>query len=257
MSVKLKKDLGLKDYLDLIAKQNEAIIDQLMIDLNAMTSAFRLTSHKQYKDSIKKYTIAQEIEKPKPKIEDFKGKYLDIYDKVRNDNSKDKDSILNDVDFEIELVHRDEITLYYILSLIKQLVRIDSKVYAKKRKALTNLLTGDVNLRSKKELIEKFIDDTLNNLEDGEEIEEAFQSYWGEEKLKALTELCEEENLDKEKIQSIVDEYLFANQVVSFNQKIDGALLTRETLLKRKKTIDRVKERILSFMEIYIEGIAA
>ena len=77
MSVKLKKDLGLKDYLDLIAKQNEAIIDQLMIDPNAMTSAFRLTSHKQYKDSIKKYTIAQEIEKPKPKIEEEIGLNLD------------------------------------------------------------------------------------------------------------------------------------------------------------------------------------
>jgi hypothetical protein len=75
MSVKLKKDLGLKDYLDLIAKQNEAIIDQLMIDPNAMTSAFRLTSHKQYKDSIKKYTIAQEIDKPK--IEEKIGLNLD------------------------------------------------------------------------------------------------------------------------------------------------------------------------------------
>ena len=75
MSVKLKKDLGLKDYLDLIAKQNEAIIDQLMIDPNAMTSAFRLTSHKQYKDSIKKYTIAQEIDKPK--IEEEIGLNLD------------------------------------------------------------------------------------------------------------------------------------------------------------------------------------
>ena len=65
MSIKLKKDLGLRDYLDLIAKQNEAIIDQLMIDPNAMTSAFRLTSHKQYKESIKDYTVAQETEKPK------------------------------------------------------------------------------------------------------------------------------------------------------------------------------------------------
>jgi hypothetical protein len=65
MSVKLKKDLGLKDYLDLIAKQNEAIIDQLMIDPNAMTSAFRLTSHKQYKDSIKEYTIKAKVEEVK------------------------------------------------------------------------------------------------------------------------------------------------------------------------------------------------
>ena len=189
--------------------------------------------------------------------EDYKSKYLDIYDKVRNDNSKNKDSILNDIDFEVELVHRDEITLYYILSLIKQLVKVDSKVFAKKRNAISNVLSGDVSLRSKKELIEKFIDEAIANLDDSEEIEEAFHSYWGEEKLKAFNELCKQENLDKEKVQSMLDEYLFSNQVVSFNQKIDDALLTRETLLKRKKTIDRVKEAILSFVEIYIEGIAA
>jgi len=190
-------------------------------------------------------------------FEDYKSKYLDIYDKVRNDNAKDKESILNDVDFEIELVHRDEITLYYILSLIKQLVKIDSKVYAKKRKAITNLLSGDVNLRSKKELIEKFIDDRLSNLEDGEEIEEAFQSYWGEEKLKAFNKLCEKENLDKSKIQSVIDEYLFANQIISFNEQIDKALLVRETFLKRRKTVDRIKEKVLTFIETYVEGIAA
>ena len=190
-------------------------------------------------------------------FEDYKSKYLDIYDKVRNDNAKDKESILNDVDFEIELVHRDEITLYYILSLIKQLVKIDSKVYSKKRKAITNLLSGDVNLRSKKELIEKFIDDTLANLEDGEEIEEAFQSYWGEEKLKAFNQLCEKENLDKSKIQSIIDEYLFSNRVISFNEQIDKALLVRETFLKRRKTVDRIKEKVLTFIETYVEGIAA
>ena len=155
------------------------------------------------------------------------------------------------------MVHRDEITLYYILSLIKQLVKIDSKVYKKKRKAITDLLSGDVNLRSKRELIEKFIDETLVNLDDGEEIEEAFQSYWGEEKLKAFNELCEEEKLDKSKIQAIVDDYLFANQVISFNQKIDDALLVRESLLKRRKTIEKVKERILSFIQVYVEGIAA
>ena len=190
-------------------------------------------------------------------FEDYKSKYLDIYDKVRNDNAKDKESILNDVDFEIELVHRDEITLYYILSLIKQLVKIDSKVYTKKRKAITNLLSGDVNLRSKKELIEKFIDDSLANLEDGEEIEEAFQSYWGEEKLKAFNQLCEKENLDKSKIQSVIDEYLFSNQIISFNEKIDKALIVRETFLKRRKTVDRIKEKVLTFIETYVEGIAA
>ena len=88
MSVKLKKDLGLRDYLDLIAKQNEAIIDQLMIDPNIMTSAFRLTSHKQYKDSIKEYTIAQEIEKPKEE----KTEYGEYWNKSENSTRKSEGS---------------------------------------------------------------------------------------------------------------------------------------------------------------------
>ena len=65
MSVKFKKDLGLKDYLDLIAKQNDAIIDQLMVDENVMTSTFRNANYKLYKESIKSYTVAGKAETPK------------------------------------------------------------------------------------------------------------------------------------------------------------------------------------------------
>jgi len=46
---------------------------------------------------------------------DYKSKYLDLYDKVRSDNQKERVSILDDVDFELELVHRDEINVTYIL----------------------------------------------------------------------------------------------------------------------------------------------
>ena len=63
--------------------------------------------------------------------------------------------------------------------------------------------------------------------------------------------------LEKNKIQSIIDEYLFSNQIVSFNQKVDNALLERETLLKRKKTIKRVVEKINNFIETYSEGLVA
>tara|TARA_Y100001935_G_C17197714_1_gene453428 strand:- start:526 stop:882 length:357 start_codon:yes stop_codon:yes gene_type:complete len=74
MSIKLKKDLGLKDYLDLIAKQNEAIIDQLMVDPDTMTSTFRLTYYKQYKKSVKAYTVAEKAEEPEDLKTDVSGK---------------------------------------------------------------------------------------------------------------------------------------------------------------------------------------
>ena len=190
-------------------------------------------------------------------FEDYKSKYIDIYEKVRRETFREKDSILNDVDFEIELVHTDEVTVYYILSLLKQMVKIDNKQFVKRRKAVTDLISSDVNLRSKKELIEKFIDERLLNLVDSEDIEEAFDSYWGEQKIRAFNSLCEEEKLEKDKIQSIIDEYLFSNQVVKFNEKVDDSLLVRETLLLRKKKVKRVIEKIVSFIETYSVDMVA
>ena len=137
------------------------------------------------------------------------------------------------------------------------MVKIDNKLFTKKRKAITDLIAGDINLRSKRELIEKFIDERLLNLVDSEDIEEAFDSYWGEQKLKAFNNLCEDEKLEKDKIQSIIDEHLFSSQVVSFNEKVDSSLLVRDTFLKRKKTVKRVIEKIMNFIETFAEGLAA
>ena len=52
---------------------------------------------------------------------DYKSKYLDLYDRVKRDHQKEKVSILNDIDFELELIHRDEINVTYILKLLARL----------------------------------------------------------------------------------------------------------------------------------------
>lgn len=48
-------------------------------------------------------------------FEDYKSKYLDLYEEVKHDDRKEKVSILEDVDFELELIHRDEINVTYII----------------------------------------------------------------------------------------------------------------------------------------------
>ena len=53
---------------------------------------------------------------------DYISAYLDLYDKVKTDNAKDKASILDDVDFELELIHRDVINVQYILTLLAKLL---------------------------------------------------------------------------------------------------------------------------------------
>ena len=56
----------------------------------------------------------------------------------------------------------------------------------KTEKETSNLLNTEVNLRSKRELIQQFIDANLPKIEDTEYISEAFEVYWNEEQKKAL-----------------------------------------------------------------------
>lgn len=197
-----------------------------------------------------------DLEMTEQEFEDYKSKYLDIYEKVKGHTEKEKDSILDDVDFELELVHRDEVNVTYILNLLKQLVKLDAGVFEKKRKQISDILSGDINLRSKRELIEEFIDSNLLHLESSDDIEEVFETYWDKKKTNAFDSMCEEENLDRDKIQAIIEEHLFSSQVPAMNDKVENALLKKETLLKRVKTKKRVIEKIMSFISTFIEGMA-
>ena len=56
------------------------------------------------------------------RFEQYKSKYLDIYDKVKADReTEQKASIIDEVDFELELIRRDNINVAYILALLASL----------------------------------------------------------------------------------------------------------------------------------------
>ena len=187
---------------------------------------------------------------------DYRSKYLDLYVKA-NSSDKDKASALEDVDFEIELMHRDIINVAYILNLLSMLVNAKGKNYESKKKQISDILSNDIRMRSKKELIEQFIEDNLLHIENSEDVADAFDSYWSEQQLKAFTKLCREENLDAKKIEAIIEEYLFSNQVPAMRDKVMKAMLKKESLLVRKKTIPRVIDKIMDFINTFIDGIAA
>jgi len=115
-------------------------------------------------------------------FEDYKGKYLDIYEKVKREAQKEKISILDDIDFELELIHRDRINVAYIIKLLAKMKITNSTEAAAQKKAIIDLLGGDVMLRSKRELIEKFIDENLPHIADADKIEEEFDNYWQDQK---------------------------------------------------------------------------
>lgn len=191
-------------------------------------------------------------------FEDFKSKYLDLYDRTRTkSDQEEKASILGEVDFELELIRRDEINVAYILALIAKLKKAgesdDPEERAsseQRRRSILDLLSSEPQLRSKRELIERFIDSYLPNLGSADEIETEFDKFWNEERERRIVELCEAEGLKSESVTEIINEYLFT-QREPLRETIVSALKEKPKILQRKAMIERIRQRLMDIVGIF------
>ncbi len=188
-------------------------------------------------------------------FDDYKSKYLDLYDKVKTDTSKEKVSILEEVDFELELIQRDEINVRYILQLLALLKGADNdKEYEYQYKSIMQLLGGTPELRSKKELIDQFIQENLNNLGSSEEVMDEFDNFWEQAKVKAVNEICLEESLVSEHFKALVDKMIYTNEE-PLREDIVATMEKAPSVLQRKKVIPRLTEKVKSFVSTFYGGM--
>jgi type I restriction enzyme R subunit len=261
----------MKPYEDYVKKFNEAFIALLKITptVNSVndlqTENDELEFIKAFRELIRIKNILaafadfkwEDLAMNEQLFEDYKSKYLDLYDKVKSDHQKEKVSILEDVDFELELIHRDEINVAYIIQLLIKLKSKVQKDVSQAEKEIFNLLNTEAHLRSKRELIEKFILENLPVLEDEEDIPEAFEKFWTAEQQNAFNKLVKEENLSADKTQTLIEDYLYAEREPLRDEILELLEGEKPSVLERKKTGDRILSKILGFVETFIHGIAA
>ena len=89
------------------------------------------------------------------------------------------------------------------------------------------------------------------------ELIEAFDSFWVDEKRKAFNKICADEKLDKNKLQAIVEEFIYSGMVPSIRKNIRNAMLEKQTILQQGVTVDRVVGKIENFIETFTEKLAA
>jgi type I restriction enzyme R subunit len=188
-------------------------------------------------------------------FEDYKSKYLDLNQKAKRDREKEKVSILADVDFELELIHRDEINVTYIIQLLIKLKSKKDKGSTTTERDILNLLNTEVTLRSKRELIEKFISENLPSISDADDITSEFGNFWEKEKQFAFDKMVLEESLSSERTEKLIEDYLFAERTPMRDEVLELIEGEKPTLLQRKKSGDRILQRILDFVETFIDGM--
>ncbi|MDF1815283.1 MAG: type I restriction endonuclease subunit R [Verrucomicrobiales bacterium] len=188
---------------------------------------------------------------------DFRSAYLDLFDKVKSDTQLETVSILEDVDFELELIHRDVINVQYILTLLAQLYDAEEGEQPTIRKLILDSVAGEVELRSKRELIEKFISRNLPDLSSAAEIPDSFEDFWEQERRAAFDELVKEEQLDADKLQKVIDRYVYTGQEPLPDPDIISIIERPLSITERKPTRVRVLDKVKDFVDTFIRGIAA
>jgi len=185
---------------------------------------------------------------------DYRSKYLDLYDKVRSEKAKEKVSILDDLDFEVELITRDKINVSYIIALLQNLKGKTPAEQEKARKNVMDVLDTEAQLRSKKELIERFIAEHFANLPAEANVSEEFDHYWAEEKRRAIETLSAEEGIKQEGLEQVIGAYLFTEKT-PMRDDVIGIMEKRPALRERRSVADRIIDKIKSFVETFIDGV--
>lgn len=188
-------------------------------------------------------------------FEDYKSKYLDIFDKVRGDTERERVSILDDVDFELELIRRDTINVDYIVRLLARLIDAPSDEQREKlTRQIIDVMSAEAELRSKRELIEKFIKTQVPDIHEADQVEGAFEAFWTEERTKAFEAMCREEGLKSSELQGLIDSYLFTGHQPR-KDELAGALVVPPKILERESILTRVGKKLQRFIETFIEGM--
>ena len=104
-------------------------------------------------------------------------------------------------------------------------------------------------------MIEEFITDNLPVIKNAEDIEGEFEEFWNVKQKEAFEKLCRDEKIPPEKVSEIIEQYIF-NQRLPLSDTIIKLLETKPKLLERKPIVERITDKIVGFVETFINGIA-
>ena len=228
-----------------------------------------------FRDIIKKRSeiqIYEEFDADDPEWEmtdqqfnDYRSKYLDMtlgFISTDNDEQnkgtdestsmveEDQQGEITDIDFCLELLHSDVINVAYILELIADL-NPDNEDYGEKRQHIIDTMIKDPVMRNKTRIIDSFIRENVDNDREGftrskadgtMDLESRLTKYVTEARLRAISDLAKEEDIDVNALIKYVQEYDYLQREKpeilqnAIKQKKGLRLLQRSGLLKSLTT---------------------
>lgn len=179
--------------------------------------------------------------------QDFKSKYLLIYENVRKGD--EKVSILEDIDFGIEMMATDRINVSYIMNLLRNVSLDDKAQQEKDIKHITSELdrTDNLELRKKIELIKKFLSNVIPNLSSDDSIDDAYVGFENEERNNEISAFATENDIDVDLIRQEISEYEFTGIILKDNISKE----IKKPFLEKRRLTNAIIDFIKSNVEKY------
>ncbi|EHU6392306.1 type I restriction endonuclease subunit R [Campylobacter upsaliensis] len=177
--------------------------------------------------------------------QDYQSHYISTYEELRKDKD-DKESNLDEVEFEVELLAQVEVSIEYILELIAKYHKDQATNY----EPILKLLDSSLSLRSKKELFLRFID----SLHTQSNVEKDFSAYIKTHKNNALQDIINALNLDPKKTKEFMQDSFERGELRSygkaFNEIYEGPLFGDEA--NQTHTIrQQALQKLQAFFELF------
>ncbi len=185
------------------------------------------------------------------RYQDYLGWYNNYYDEFRPNKPKgDKEDITDDIVFEMELVKQVQINIRYILSLVQQYHDSnceDKEIIVKIRKQID----ASPDMRDKRELIEKFIDQMTP--QKGGDVGEEWEEYIEREKKEQLDAIIEAERLKPKETAAFMQRAFMDGYVTETGTGIARILPPSNPFLpesgeKKQTVIEKLKAYLQKFL---------
>lgn len=177
-------------------------------------------------------------------LQDYSGRYQDLYAEWKEKNKKDVKDVTEDIVFEVELVKQIEINIDYILMLVKKY----KDEHGEDKELLVTIqkaVKSSPELRSKKELIEDFIEE-VNEMDD---VISEWNSYVAKQREADLETMIQDERLKPEETRKFLENSFKDGEIKTTGTDIEKILppISRfgggGARAKKKETvIDKLKE---------------
>lgn len=183
-------------------------------------------------------------------MQDYQSMYIMLYEKYKKVKDGDKEIINDDVEFETELVKQIEVNLDYILMLVEKYQSSacqDKEIIVEIQK----LVSSSMELRSKKDLIDAFIESVNTSTID---VVGSWNEFIKEKYKEDLQKIIQEEKLKEDETFKFMEHCFKYNELKTTGTDINKILPPVSMFGGRTQKKQRVIEKLEAFFERY-EGL--